>query len=81
MRKTRNVYAVLVRRPNGKGPLGRPRNILQDGFKIVLKIQGPVGGCCGLCNIRFGFIDSGKFVDIFGHFVFPYSPPDRKRRT
>jgi hypothetical protein len=28
------VYRVLVRKPEGKGPLGRPRRIWEDNIKM-----------------------------------------------
>jgi hypothetical protein len=57
------VYRVLVGKPEGKRPLGRPRRRWVDGIRIVLRDiglggcgldstgsrQGPVAGCgeCG----------------------------------
>jgi hypothetical protein len=35
MREGRNVYRVLVGRPEGKRPLGRPRRRWEDGIKLV----------------------------------------------
>jgi hypothetical protein len=35
------VYKVLVGKPEGKRPLGRPRRRWEDGSG-----QGPVAGCC-----------------------------------
>jgi hypothetical protein len=32
----RNVYRVLVGQPEGKGPLGRPRNRWKDNIKMDL---------------------------------------------
>jgi hypothetical protein len=32
----RNAYRTLVRKPEGKGPLGRPRHMLVDNIKMVL---------------------------------------------
>jgi hypothetical protein len=37
MGEGRNVYRVLVGKPEGKGPLGRPRRRWEDGIKIDLK--------------------------------------------
>jgi len=36
----RGVYMVLVRRPEGKGPLGRPRRRWQDNIQIDLQEVG-----------------------------------------
>jgi hypothetical protein len=33
----RNVYRVLVRKPEGKRPLGRPRRRWEDGIKMDLR--------------------------------------------
>jgi hypothetical protein len=53
------VYKVLVGKPEGKRPLGRPRRRWEDGVRIDLREiglrcgldltgpgQGPVAGCC-----------------------------------
>jgi hypothetical protein len=51
----RKVYKVLVGKPEGKRPLGRPRRRWEDGIRIDLREigldstvsgQGPVAGCC-----------------------------------
>jgi hypothetical protein len=36
----RGVYRVLVRRPEGKRPLGRPRCSREDNIKIILRDIG-----------------------------------------
>jgi hypothetical protein len=36
----RNVYRILVGKPEGKRPLGRPRNRWEDGIKIDLRDIG-----------------------------------------
>jgi hypothetical protein len=36
----RNVYRVLVRKPEGKRPLGRPRRRWEDGIKMDLREIG-----------------------------------------
>jgi hypothetical protein len=36
----RGAYRVLVRRPKGKRPLGRPRHRWEDSFKIGLQEIG-----------------------------------------
>jgi hypothetical protein len=56
----RKMYKVLVGKPEGKSPLGRPRRRFEDGIRIDLREtgfggcgldstssgQGPVAGCC-----------------------------------
>ena len=37
------MYRVLVRKPEGKRPLGRPRRRWEDNIKMYL--QGVGGGC------------------------------------
>jgi hypothetical protein len=36
----RNVYRVLVGKPRGRRPLGRPRNRWEDGIKMNLREIG-----------------------------------------
>ncbi|KAJ4437688.1 hypothetical protein ANN_17833 [Periplaneta americana] len=40
MGESRNVYRVLVRRPEGKKPLGRPRRRWEDNMKMDLREVG-----------------------------------------
>ena len=40
----RGVYRVLVGKPEGKRPLGRPRHRWEDNIKLALQ---EVGGGCG----------------------------------
>jgi hypothetical protein len=40
MGERRNVYRVLVGKPEGKRPLERPRHRLEDGIKIDLREIG-----------------------------------------
>jgi hypothetical protein len=49
------VYKVLVGKPEGKRPLGRPRRRWEDGIRMDLREiglnstgqgQGPEAGCC-----------------------------------
>jgi hypothetical protein len=35
--ETRNAYRILVGKPEGKRPLGKPRLILEDNIKIDLE--------------------------------------------
>jgi len=44
MGQGRGVYRVLVRKPEGKRPLGRPRLRREDNIKMDLQ---EVGGVCG----------------------------------
>ena len=44
MGEGRGVHRVLVGKPEGKRPLGRPRHRWEDNIKTDLRI---VGGCCG----------------------------------
>jgi hypothetical protein len=37
MEERKGVYRVLVRKPDGKGPLGRPRLRLEDYIKVELQ--------------------------------------------
>jgi hypothetical protein len=59
MGEKRKVYKVLVGKPEGKRPLGRPRRRWEDGIRmdlreiglggvdwIRLSQDGPVAGCC-----------------------------------
>jgi hypothetical protein len=43
MREGRGMYRVLVGKPEGKRPLGRPRRRWEDNIKMDL--QGVRGGC------------------------------------
>jgi hypothetical protein len=40
MGETRNAYKILVRKPEGKRPLGRPRRRWVDNIKIDLREIG-----------------------------------------
>ena len=44
MRQGRGVYRILVGKPEGKRPLGRPRRRWEDNIKMDLQ---EVGGGCG----------------------------------
>jgi hypothetical protein len=58
MGEERKVYKVLVGKPEGKRPLGRPRRRWENGIRMDLDWlggygldstvsgQGPVAGCC-----------------------------------
>ena len=40
MEQSRNAYRVLVRKPKGKRPLGRPRRRWEDNIKMDLRVVG-----------------------------------------
>jgi hypothetical protein len=42
-REKRNAYRILVGKPEGKRPLGRPRRRLVDNIKMVLREIGLYG--------------------------------------
>jgi hypothetical protein len=44
MGEERKVFKVLVGKPEGKGPLGRPRRRWEDGIRMDLREIG-LGGC------------------------------------
>jgi hypothetical protein len=60
MGEERKVYKVLVGKPEGKRPLGRPKSRWEDGIRMNLREiglggcglgstgpgRGPVAGCC-----------------------------------
>jgi hypothetical protein len=47
-REMKGAYRILVRKPEGRGPLGRPRLKLKDNIKVDLKNigYGQVAGYC-----------------------------------
>jgi hypothetical protein len=45
MGEGRNVYRVLVGKPEGKRPLERPRRRWENGFKMDLREVAWGGGC------------------------------------
>ena len=44
MGEERGVHRVLVGKPEGKGPLGRPRRRWEDNIKMDLQEEGAGGG-------------------------------------
>ena len=52
MGKVRGVYRVLVGKPEGKRPLGRPRRRWEDNIKIDLQEVGGGGDWMGLAQDR-----------------------------
>jgi hypothetical protein len=53
MEEGRGVYRVLVGRPEGKRPLGRPRCRWEVNIKIDLRELGSMGRT-GFCWLRIG---------------------------
>jgi hypothetical protein len=54
MREKRNVYRLLVGKPEGKRPLGRPRRMWIDNIKMdLLEIGLSVVDCIGLAQDRY----------------------------
>jgi hypothetical protein len=51
----RNVYTVLVEKPEGKRPLGRSRHKWEDGLKMDLRETG-LGVWSGLTWVRIGIV-------------------------
>jgi hypothetical protein len=45
MGEGRNLYTVLVGKPEGRRPLGRPRRRWEDGIRMDLEEIGWGGGC------------------------------------
>ena len=43
MEQSRNAYRVLLRKPEGKRPLGRPRRRREDNIKMALRKIGTIG--------------------------------------
>jgi hypothetical protein len=57
MGEGRNVYRVLVGKPEGKRPLGRPRRRWEDGIKMDLSEIGWEGGVwSGFTWLRIGTV-------------------------
>jgi len=73
----RGVYSVLVGKPEGKRPLGRPRHRWEDNIKMnlqevvcgdmdwidVAKIRVKLAGCCECGNEPSGSIKCEEFLD------------------
>jgi hypothetical protein len=53
MGEGRNVYRVLVGKPEGKRPLGRPKSRWEDGIRMDLREIG-WGVCSGFVWLRIG---------------------------
>jgi hypothetical protein len=54
MGEGRDIYRILVGRPEGRRPLGRPRRRLEDNIKIDLQEVGWGGAWTGLIWLRIG---------------------------
>ena len=72
----RSIYIVLMGKPEGKRPLGRPRRRWEDNIKTVLQEVGcgvmdwialaqdrQVAGTCECGNEPSGSIEYGEFLD------------------
>jgi hypothetical protein len=72
----RSAYRVLVGRPEGKIPFGRPRHRWEDNIKMDLQAvrwgawtrlscsgRGQVAGSCKCSNDPSGSIKCGQFLD------------------
>jgi hypothetical protein len=53
MGEERKMYKVLVRKPEGKGPHGRPRRRWEDGIRMDLRETG-WGGVFGVDSVGSG---------------------------
>jgi hypothetical protein len=69
-----NAYEVLVRKPEGKRPLGRPRRKWDGNTGKEIRCescgldssgseQGPMADCCELDNESSSSIRGGEFLD------------------
>jgi len=58
--KRRGAHRVLMRKPKGKGPLGKPRHRWEDNIKMHLQEVGWEGTWTGLIWLRIGI--SGKLL-------------------
>jgi len=77
MGERRDVYRVLVGKPEGKRPLGRPRRRWEDNIKMDLQEvgcgcygpdrassgQGQMAGTCGCVNELSGSIKCGGYLE------------------
>jgi len=69
MGERRGVYRVLVGKPEGKRPLGRPRRRREDNIKIDLQevrcggMDWMVAGTCECGTKPAGSIKCGEFLD------------------
>jgi hypothetical protein len=54
MGEKRGAYRILVGRPEGRQPLGRPRHLWEDSIKMDLQQVGCGGAWTGLSWLRIG---------------------------
>jgi hypothetical protein len=54
MGESRKLYKILVGKPKGKGPLGRPRCRWEDEFRMDLGETGWGGGRYGVDSVGSG---------------------------
>ena len=77
MIERRGLYGVLVGKPEGKRPIGRPRHRWEDNIKMDLQKvgcwgygldradsgEGQVAATCECGNELSGYIKCGEFLD------------------
>jgi hypothetical protein len=70
MEEMRNAYNILVGKPEGKRPLGRPKRRSKNKIRMDLREIGCEGvdwihlaGCCEHSNETSGSIKGGTFLD------------------
>jgi hypothetical protein len=63
MGESRGVYRVLVGKPEGKRPLGRPRRKWEENIKMDLQEVGQVEGPCESANIPSCSMKCWTFLD------------------
>ena len=69
MGEDRGVHRVLVGKPEGKRPLGRPRRRLEDNIRMDLQdVGGGLGDWMELAEVRDGW---RAFVGTVGNFRVP----------
>jgi hypothetical protein len=82
MGEERKVYKVLVGKPEGKRPLGRPRRRWEDGIRMCLREtglggcgldstasgQGPMAGCCECGDEPSGSCATELVISRYQHF-------------
>jgi hypothetical protein len=74
MEEMRNTYKVLVRKPEGKKPLGRPRGGWENiKMNSCGSGYGPVAGSCEHGNESSGSIKCREFLGHLGGFLKKYS--------
>jgi hypothetical protein len=77
MRDSKDAHSVLVRKPEGRRLLGRPRLRWEDNIKIDLRDVGwgndldlsgsgwgQVASCCECGNEPSGFVKCGEFIEL-----------------